>query len=86
MPHSTALASLLGTGAFRELIKDVEIALIVNLPDDTTLFEEIVRYLSTNRLAVRIEHDLEVLSLPMGQLLLHRIHNTPYMSTRIVVA
>lgn len=51
------------TGAFRELVEDVETTLIPDLPDHTSLFEQIIRYLSSDRLTHAIEHDLEVFAL-----------------------
>jgi hypothetical protein len=57
------LTLLCRTGAFCELVEDVETSLVPDLSDYTSLFEQVIGDLSADRLTHTIEHDLEVFSL-----------------------
>ena len=52
------LTSLLRRCRLRELVEDVEISLVINLPNYTALLQEVVRDLCANGFTVVIEHDL----------------------------
>ena len=49
---------LFGGCSFRELIKYVEVTFILNLPNHASLLQQVIGYLSANRLCTVIEHDL----------------------------
>ena len=59
--------TLLVRGSFRELVEYVEIALVLHLTNDACLLQQVVRNLSTNRLSMIIEHDLQVFSLTQDE-------------------
>lgn len=59
----TPLTSLLVCSTLGELVEYMEIAFVLDLTDDTALFQKIVRDLGTNGFTIRVEHDLQVLSL-----------------------
>lgn len=57
------LTSLRVGRALGELIKNMEVSLVLHLAYDTTFLEQIVCDLSTYWLSVVVEHDLEVFAL-----------------------
>jgi hypothetical protein len=50
-------------GCFRELIKNVEVAFILDLSDNPALFQEIIGDLGSNGFPTFVKHDFEVFSL-----------------------
>jgi hypothetical protein len=45
------------------LVEDVKVPLVLDLPDHTTLFKEVVCDLGSDRFSVVIEHNFEILAL-----------------------
>lgn len=50
---------------FRKLVEYVEVSLILDLPNHTTLFKKVVCNSGSDRFSVVIEHDFEVFTLPI---------------------
>ena len=59
----TILTPLLVGRRLSELVEYVEVSLVFHLAYHTSLLQQVVGDLSTNRLSVVVEHDLEVLPL-----------------------
>ena len=57
------LTSLVTRRCLRKLIEDMEITLIFNLTNNSSLFKEIIGDLSANWFAIGIEHDFQVFPL-----------------------
>jgi len=55
--------SMVIRGRFRELIKNVEVAFILDLSHDPTLFQEIVGDLGSNGFSAFVKHNFEVFAL-----------------------
>lgn len=92
LPEANKLTSLFARGAFRELIEDMEVALLLNLSHNSPLLEQIICYLCPNWFSMIVEHNLEVFALTeqrwVNQSLQRyncREMNT-YMPTRIVIS
>lgn len=61
--YRQAHTSLLSARSLCELIEDMKISFILDLPDDPALFQQIVRDLGTDGFTMCIKHDFQVFSL-----------------------